>query len=404
MGSTAASVQEDSPRPYRFLIEVLLFSSYFVFGISWIGYSPFLKELQTQYGLDYARTGLIISAVSFAKIFLPLVAGVLAVRLGISRAILIGNLFICASLYTPIAANFGELVASRVLFGIGGAIVVTLLGPAVLQWFPRGELALVNGFNYVAVNSGITLSLFITIPLALRFRRVQVLLAYAAVSAVLALAWLVFGRDRFPAVKSTTSAAASYGEILRMKEAWWLTFAAAGPLCIYLVFNTWLPTFYKESLGLTAAKASQLTGLANMVGIPSAILGGVLTQRTGRRRPFLLASGLLTGVAAFGLFMTNNIALLSASAVVFGIGLFLWVAPLTTLAMEIPGMTPQKLAVLNGVFFSVGYLMAFVAPLIAGALRDATGSFLPGFTVFSLLSFSLFAGGLALKETGPSQT
>ena len=406
MGSVAApaSAPADSPRPYRFLIEVLLFSSYFVFGISWIGYSPFLKELQSQYGLDYTRTGLIISAVSFAKIFLPLVAGVFAVRFGVSRSILIGNLFICASLYTPIAGNFAELVASRVLFGVGGAIVVTLLGPAVLQWFPRGELAMVNGFNYVAVNSGITLSLFITIPLALRFGRTQVLLAYAAVSALLAVAWLIFGRDRFPAVKSTTGAAASFGEILRMKEAWWLTFAAAGPLCIYLVFNTWLPTYYKESLGLTPGKAAQLTGLANMVGIPSAIIGGILTQRTGRRKPFILASGLLTGLAAFGLFMTNNVGLLSASAVVFGIGLFLWVAPLTTLAMEIPGMTPQKLAVLNGVFFSVGYLMAFVAPLIAGAMRDATGSFLPGFTAFSLFSFSLFAGGMMLKETGPAKS
>src|SRR5512133_965529 len=98
MGSVAApaSAPADSTRPYRFLIEVLLFSSYFVFGISWIGYSPFLKELQVQYGLDYTRTGLIISAVSFAKIFLPLVAGVFAVRFGVSRSILIGNLFICA--------------------------------------------------------------------------------------------------------------------------------------------------------------------------------------------------------------------------------------------------------------------------------------------------------------------
>jgi cyanate permease len=92
---------------------------------------------------------------------------------------------------------------------------------------------------------------------------------------------------------------------------------------------------------------------------------------------------------------------LSISAVIFGIGLFLWVAPLTTLAMELPGMTPQKLAVLNGVFFSVGYLLAFLAPLIAGALRDATGSFVPGFVVFSLFAFSLLFGGMMLKESAP---
>jgi len=390
----------DQPGSYRFVIEALLFFSYFVFGMSWIGYSPFLKDIQAQFGIDYAKTGLVISAVSFAKIFLPFVAGYLAVRIGVSRTILIGNLFVCASLYSPFAASYAGLIGSRILFGIGGAMVVTLLGPAVMQWFPRKELALVNGFNYVAVNSGITLSLFLTIPLAQRFGRTTVLTAYAGISAAIALAWLLFGRDRFRTSGQATAPKASYAEIFAMKEAWWLTLAAAGPLCVYLVFNTWLPTFYKESLGLSPLKASQLTGLANMVGIPAAIIGGILTQKTGRRKPLILISGLTTGIAAFGLFMTSNVALLSASAVVFGVGLFLWVAPLTTLAMEIPGMTPQKLAMLNGVFFSVGYMLAFVAPLIAGALRDWTGSFLPGFIGFSLFAFSLFFGGLMLKETG----
>jgi len=51
----------------------------------------------------------------------------------------------------------------------------------------------------------------------------------------------------------------------------------------------------------------------------------------------------------------------------------------------------------------VGYLMAFLAPLIAGALRDATGSFIPGFVIFSLLSFSLVFGGMMLKETGKAK-
>lgn len=401
MTPAVAAPAVQAPPRYRFLIEVLLFLSYFAFGISWIGYSPFLREIQAQYGLDYARTGLVISAVSFAKIFLPLIAGAVAIRLGIARAILIGNLCICASLYAPFAAGFGELIAARIVFGVGGAIVVTLLGPAVLQWFPRRELGLVNGFNYVAVNSGITLSLFITIPLAASLGRTRVLLAYAVLSAALALAWLLFGRDRGAPAAARPSAFSSYAYVLRMKEAWWLTLAASGPLCIYLVFNTWLPTFYKESLGMSASLASQLTGLANVVGIPAAIVGGILTQRTGRRKPFILASGLLTGAASFGLFLTTNLTLLSVSAVFFGIGLFLWVAPLTTLAMEIPEITPQKLAALNGLFFSVGYLLAFLAPLIAGRLRDATGSFIPGFVAFSIFSFSLVFGGLMLKEFAP---
>lgn len=251
MNGAAATAHRvpDEPRPYRFLIEGLLFFSYFVFGMTWIGYSPFLKEIQSQFSLDYAKTGLVISAVSLAKTFIPFVAGWMAVRFGVSRTILIGNFFICASLYSPFASGFTELIASRVLFGIGGAMVVTLLGPAVLQWFPPKEFPMANGVIWISVNSGITLSLFITIPLVTQFGRVNVLLSYALVSAAIAIAWLIFGKDRVKA-SGETGPRPNYLEIFKMKEAWWLTLAAAGPLCVYLVFNTWLPTFYKESLGL----------------------------------------------------------------------------------------------------------------------------------------------------------
>jgi cyanate permease len=43
-------------------------------------------------------------------------------------------------------------------------------------------------------------------------------------------------------------------------------------------------------------------------------------------------------------------------------------------------------------------LLAFLAPLIAGKLRDLTGSFIPGFVAFSLFAFSLLFGGMMLKE------
>jgi CP family cyanate transporter-like MFS transporter len=401
---SAQEKQEDRPARYRFVIEVLLFLSYFVFGLSWIGYSPFLKEIQSQFRLSYASVGLVISAVSFAKIFMPLVAGYLALRLGVSRTILIGMVCICASLLTPFSSSFRELLATRVIFGVGGAVVVTLIGPAVMQWFPRGELAIVNGFNYVAVNSGITLSLFVTIPLAERLGRKTTLVGFAAVSAAITVGWLLFGKHRRPSRTAPPSASEGYGSVLRMKEAWWLTFAGSGPLCIYLVFNTWLPTYYSTAMAMTKVQAAQLTGLANMVGIPTAVIGGILTRKAGRRKPFIVLSGLLTGVAAFGLFLTRNVALLSASAVVFGIGLFLWIAPLTTLAMELPGMTPRRLAMLNGFFYSVGYLAAFLAPVITGAMRDRTGSFIPGFVLFAVFSWSLALAGLMLPETGPAKS
>ena len=82
-----------------------------------------------------------------------------------------------------------------------------------------------------------------------------------------------------------------------------------------------------------------------------------------------MGCGLLLGVSAFGLFLTSNLLLTQASAVIFGISLFMWLSPLSTLAMELPNMDPEKLAILNGVFEWVTSALFFFAPVITGALR-----------------------------------
>lgn len=387
--------------PYRFLIEALLFLSYLIFGLSWIGYSPFLKEFQALYGLSYGQAGLLISSVSFAKIFVPFLAGWLAVRLGIKRALLLGMLCICVSLLSPFMPDYFLLLASRFAFGVGGAVLVTLFGSAILQWFPANERPVVNGINGVAVNAGITLSLFLTVPLAERFGRTGTLAAYAGISLLLALGWWVFGRERNAAPAFAAALPAeSYANVLRMRETWLLALGFAGPLSLYLVFNTWLPTFYHQTHGMTLAQGSQLTGLANLVGIPAAVIGGVLTKHLAARKPFIWGSAIVLSVSGFGLYLIRDPAWITASAVVFGISLFLWVAPLTTLAMELPGMTPVRFGMVMGVFFGVSYIVAFFAPMITGALRDATGSFQPGFFLFTISCWSLVVAGILLPETG----
>ncbi len=390
------------PSPYRFLIEALLFASYFVFGLSWIGYAPFLADFQARFGLSHGQAGMLISSVSFAKIFVPFGAGALAARVGVKRALLLGMVCICASLLTPFAPNYLVLLASRFLLGVGGAVVVTLFGAAVLQWFPPDERPLINGVNGVAVNAGITLALFATVPLADRFGRTAVLTGYALVSMLLALGWWLLGRDRGSA--QTASTAAGYGDVLRSSTTWYLALGFAGPLSLYLVFNTWLPTFYKETLGLTAVQSSQLTGLANLVGIPAAVVGGFLTRNTRRRRPWIWGCGIVVCLSGFGLFLARDLTYLTLSAIVYGVSLFLWVSPLLTLAMELPGMTPARLSLVMGVFFGGSYVVAFFAPILTGTLRDWTGSFLPGFVLFTLSCGTLVAAGVLLPETAPQVT
>ena len=56
-------------RPYRWVIESLLFLLYLVFGISWLAWSPLLGDVEKAFDVSHARAGWLISAVSMAKAF-----------------------------------------------------------------------------------------------------------------------------------------------------------------------------------------------------------------------------------------------------------------------------------------------------------------------------------------------
>jgi cyanate permease len=55
-----------------------------------------------------------------------------------------------------------------------------------------------------------------------------------------------------------------------------------------------------------------------------------------------------------------------------------------------------------GTMFSFCYVISAFAPTLVGALRDRTGSFVPGFVALTVFSWVIFLSGLLLPETGPA--
>lgn len=397
------STVDNQPTRYRFVIEALLFLTYAVFGLSWIAITPIVGELQGEFHVGAAQLGMLTTMVSIAKVIAPLLTGLLAIRIGLKKTILLGSLFISCAALAPFAHDFNLFLASRFVFGVGGAIVVTLLGPVVMQWFSKDEMPLVNAFNNVAVNTGITVTLFTTVPLANVLGWRNTLLVYGLISVALMGAWALLGRDKVApaAAKTETAQTVTYADVWKMKETWIIALSFAGPLALYLAFNTWLPKYYMEAFGWTKAVASQYTGLFNLVGIPTAIAAGFLTQKLGLRRPFIIGAGVLMGFAGFGMVLFKSPALIMLAAVALGISLFTYVAPLFTAPMELKGMTTQHVSLMMGTVFSFAYFFSSLSPVVVGYLHDTTGSFLPGFTIWAAFSWVLALGGLLLPETGP---
>ncbi|MFA5506976.1 MAG: MFS transporter [Vulcanimicrobiota bacterium] len=391
------------PSSRRYLVEFLLFTTYLVFGISWLAYAPLLPELSAEYGFDKAKGGLLISLVSLAKAFVPLFAGAMAARFGLHRALLVGAAFSGLAVALPFLPDITALMAGRFLFGVGGAIIVTLMGPLVMTWFPKKELPMVTGLNNVAVNTGITVALFATLPAAQHVGWKNTLVLFGALCAMLAVLWGVFGAEgpiKREVKTNTVEQKPSIMEMLKRSETYWLGLAFTGPLSLYLALNSWLPSHYETAFGLERAAASQLTGLFNLVGIPVAILGGYLCSKFGKRRPLIILAGILMPLSSYLLVNSPVAEIRLTSAVVLGASLFLYVAPLFTIPMELPNIDAPRVALMMGCVFSLAYIVSTISPWLTGYLYDAYGSYAYGLSLFCVMSGLLAIGGFMLPETG----
>jgi len=387
----------------KYVVEVILFSMYLVFGISWLAYAPLMPELSKAFEFSSAQGGLLISLVSLAKAFVPLFAGAMAARFGLHRALLVGASFSALAVFLPFLPDLYTLLAGRFLFGVGGAIIVTLMGPLVMTWFTKEELPVVTGMNNVAVNTGITVALFATVPVASAVGWRNALVIFGGLCAVLAVLWGVLGSEG-PIVRETRGGAKgekpTIKEMMKRPETIWLGLAFTGPLSLYLALNSFLPSHYELAFGLERSAASQLTGLFNLVGIPVAVLGGYLCSKFGKRRPLIITAGIAMPIASYLLVSSPIHEVRVAGAIVLGASLFLYVAPLFTIPMELPDIDAAGVAVMMGCVFSLAYIISTVSPWLTGFLFDTYGTYAYGLKLFCVASSLLALGGFMLPETG----
>jgi CP family cyanate transporter-like MFS transporter len=157
----------------------------------------------------------------------------------------------------------------------------------------------------------------------------------------------------------------------------------------------WLPSYYLE-LGLSAAAASVPFAVFNCASLPAGLLVSYLSDRVRQRRPFVAAGALLILIGTVGLLLAPlQPAWLWAALVGGGIG------SVFTMALALPTdlLDPRRAGPTVSLVFTVGYGVALVSPLLAGALRDALGSFTLTLLPVGAIGLAMLATTAALPET-----
>jgi CP family cyanate transporter-like MFS transporter len=303
------------------------------------------------------------------------------------------------------------LYPGTALAGIGIAIAGALL-PSLVRLSVPELVGPVTGLYTASLIGGALLAAGLTEPLrsALNLSPQHVLAVWSVLALLALVVWLAFGQSARPVGQSARPVGQParppglvevrapwrlYTSLpWRSRPAWLGTLYMGSQSLTFYAALAWLGSRY-TGLGFSSARAGVLLALFSATQVVTALAMPVLAHRYGSLRPFVAACALTT---ASGLLL---VAVVPSS---FAAAPWLWAAllglgmggnlslALTVLAESAP--SAHDVARFTGMAFFVGYLLAAVGPVAAGALLDRSG-FTTVFLVLASLGVLTLVVGLA---------
>ena len=387
---------------YRFVIAGLTLLAHFAVGMSYLATAPLIPLIIADYSINRTAAALLVTLPLLVGAGFGLPGGVIIARMGIRRAYTVGWLLMALTVLSPLTPNFLTLLTLRIAYGVGFALIMTATGPLLMQWFRVKETLIMNGLNSAVWGVGVALSLSIAVPLAEVVGWLGAVGVFGSVSLLGAVAWVPLGRPvgrGSPLVALVTPRA--IWKVISNRTVLLLAVADMGNLTQYAALGSWLPSFLSESRGLSLTQSGLVTGLLPFVGIFAVLVAGFVSYRVGPNRNFLIIGGLLIALGGPGTFLFDNLSGIYISIIILGVGSELHTPTMLSLPMELPGMTPEKIAIVWGFLLSTGGFAMFLSPLLVGLLRDVSGSFMPGFAIAALAGWSLFIAGMFMPKSVP---
>ena len=345
-----------------------------------------LPEFKTLFQLSDKDRGTLNSAFFWSYAFLQIPAGWLVDRYGVKIPYAIGFLFwSVVSAGTALAGSLSQLLALRVLLGIGESVVT----PASMRWirfhFPEKQRGFAVGMYMTGTKIGPAVGAPVAAWLIAMYDWRIMFLVLGLGSLLWLVPWLGLVRNddrqiERAAAKASSAPAVSFARIMRSPVIWG---TIVGTFCyMYFVYfcMTWMPAYFVERRGLSLGSMGLYTffsfgGMAAM----AAVAGWAADRMIARgwravpvRKGFTIAGFLMASTEVIGALSDSvSVALFFAVFSLTGLGLATanyWALTQTL----IPGGAIGRIV---GVQNCAANLPGIVAPLVTGWLVQKTGSY-----------------------------
>jgi len=355
---------------------------------------PLIPQIHHDLHLDEKGVGALVSLPVLLLATAAVPGSLLIARLGIRRALATGlGMVAIFSAVRGLGPSTPVLFTSTFLMGVGVAVSQPAFPAIVRDWFPR-RIAIATAVYSNGILIGETLPTALTTPVGV-FPLAHgdwrwALATWSVLVAASGVAIAIAAPARGPRPKVPTRWWPSWREGQTVRIGVVMGMASA----VYFATNAYIPDFLDQTgrHQLISPTLAIFNGAQLLTAPVVAIWSGLLTGRLG-----FLGSAALMAAAQIGIVVTPGAGVLLWALV---LGFAAALAFIVVLTMPPRIAAPGDVHRMSAGVFTFQYAIAFVVPLIAGAVWDATGravlAFVPGIVA------ALLMGWLALSLRIPS--
>ncbi|MDF2760016.1 MAG: transporter [Thermomicrobiales bacterium] len=396
-------------RPSTASVLALAWLAAFNLRSGFIGIGPALPALTFDLGLSFAQASFLVAVPTLMMGLMAVPGGALVDRWGPSSVIAAGLALVAlGGGLRAFAPGFVLLLALTFLFGAGIGLSQPSLPRLMRLRFPF-RLGVTTGIYASGLISGSIVGASLTGPILDQMGEPAAWRLPLALWGVLAggalLAWTVVMRPwrKEPidvgSLSALNVAEAAAWSPWRDFRAWISAAIFAAQGIVYYLMVAWLPAIYGEA-GTSAAATAGLFAVFNAATLPAILLFPSWSDRIHRRRPPSLVAALLVLIGVLGL-LASPLAepwrwLWPALA---GAG----ISGAFAMALVLPAdvAPPGRTGAAAGMVLGIGYAAAALGPVIAGVVRDVTGSFDATLRLLPVIAVVMIVLSLLAPELSP---
>lgn len=356
---------------------------------------PLIERIHVDLGLSYTALSLLTTIPTLCMGIFAFGVPLVTRSLGRERGVLWGLVLVALATASRVGStNVLVLFGSTVLVGVGIAITQALLPPLVTEYFADRE-SFVTGLYTACLTIGAAVASGVTAPLSTLVGSWPVVLAVWASIALIGLPiWYVSWQRAAVGNEDTVATATRVPIPWRDRWAWILTgFFGASSGAFFFVL-TWLAPRY-VAVGWSEGRAGLLLALFLVLQLGGNLSISAVGDRFDDHRPLFVLMALLLVAGALGVASAPHRFPIGWAALL-GVGS----AGLFTLSLTLPVRFTDRPAEADGLtsmMLGGGYLLAAIAPFLAGVIYDATGDYALVFGLLIALGMGLLGVGTLFR-------